>query len=166
MVSVHVNRAKRARSKGREQREAVESIQRASQAYESARTAILEGRSWDAQRTLRRIGERVALGAAKAARACALGQTSLTALASEQEAPEAKRTRRKSGKGSGARRSRKGNSRPAAVATTSGNGNSSSCGVCPTEQPAEPPEADAAKDKALMDAFSQAIAAALGGEAA
>jgi len=149
--------------KGREQREAVESIQRAAQAYESARTAILEGRAWDAQRTLRRIGERVALGAAKAARACALGQTSLTALASEQEAPKPKRTRRKS---SGSRRSRKGNSRPTATATTSENGNSSSCGVCATEQPTEPPEADATKDKALMDAFSAAIASALGGEAA
>ncbi len=149
--------------KGREQREAVESIQRAAQAYEQARTAILEGRAWDAQRTLRRIGERVALGAAKAARACALGQTSLTALASEkgeQEAPKPKpkRTRR-------SRKSTTSKPKPAA-ATSSGNGNSSSCGVCVTEQPVEPPEADAAKDKALMDAFSQAIAAALGGEAA
>jgi hypothetical protein len=145
--------------KGREQREAVESIQRAAQAYEQARVAILEGRSWDAQRTLRRIGERVALGAAKAARACALGQTSLTALAAEQqEAPKSKRTRR-------TRKSTTRKPKPAA-ATTSGNGNSSSCGVCTTELPAEPPEADAAKDKALMDAFSQAIASALGGEAA
>ena len=126
--------------KGREQREAVESIQRAAQAYGQARAAILEGRAWDAQRTLRRIGERVALGAAKAARACALGQTSLTALASEQaeqEAPKPKRTRR----------SRKAKAKP-------------------EPEPAQPPEADAAKDKALMDAFSQAIAAALGGEAA
>ncbi len=146
--------------KGREQREAVESIQRAAKAYEDARTAILEGRAWDAQRTLRRIGERVALGAAKAARACALGQTSLTALASEQEAPKPKRKR--------TRRSRKGNSRKPAAATTSGNGNSSSCGVCATEPEATAPapEADATKDKALMDAFSAAIASALGGEAA
>ncbi len=146
--------------KGREQREAVESIQRAAQAYEQARTAIIEGRTWDAQRTLRRIGERVALGAAKAARACALGQTSLTALAAEQEAPKPKPKRRRT------RRSTGRNSTKPAAATSSENGNSSSCGICATEQPAEPPEADAAKDKALMDAFSQAIAAALGGEAA
>jgi len=141
--------------KGREQKESVEAIQRASRAYEDARAAITEGRAWDAQRTLRRIGERVALGAAKAARACAAGQTSLTALAAEQEPA------RRSGKGSGARRSRKGT--PKAPAS---GGDGSSCGICATEQPAEPPEADAAKDKALMDAFSAAIASALGGEAA
>ena len=148
--------------KGREQREAVEAIQRAAKAYEDARTAILEGRAWDAQRTLRRIGERVALGSAKAARACALGQTSLTALASEQQPPQAKPKRKRT------RRSRKGSSSKPAAATSSGNGNSSSCGICATEPeaPAPAPDADAAKDKALMDVFSQAIASALGGEAA
>jgi len=143
--------------KGREQREAVESIQRAAKAYEDARTAIIEGRAWDAQRTLRRIGERVALGAAKAARACAAGQTSLTALASEQEKPKPQRTRR----------SRKPTTRKPAAPSNTGNGGNGSCGICATEPeaPAPTPEADAAKDKALMDAFSQAIAAALGGEA-
>ncbi|MCB9686024.1 MAG: hypothetical protein H6738_24500 [Alphaproteobacteria bacterium] len=65
--------------KGRDQKEAVEAVQRATEAYEEARTAILEGRSWDALKTLRRIGERVALSAAKAAKSCGSGQTSLTA---------------------------------------------------------------------------------------
>ena len=153
--------------KGREQREAVEAIQRAAKAYDDARTAIIEGRAWDAQRTLRRIGERVALGSAKAARACALGQTSLTALASEQEKPKPKRTRR-SGKSTGTRSARRGTTRKTAASTSTGNGGSGSCGICATEPdaPAPAPETDAAKDKALMDAFSQAIASALGGEAA
>ena len=151
--------------KGREQKEAVESIQRAAQAYEDARTAILEGRAWDAQRTLRRIGERVALGAAKAARACALGQTSLTALAAEKRG-EAKPTRtRRSSKGAATKPSRRSTQR-AAPSSARGNGDDASCGVCATEPSAEPPAADAAKDKALLDAFSAAIAAALGSEAA
>ncbi len=149
--------------KGREQREAVESIQRAAQAYEDARTSILEGRAWDAQRTLRRIGERVALGAAKAARACALGQTSLTALAEEKKGQAKPARSRGTGKGAAAKPSRKGTQRPAASSTPEA---SPSCGICTTEPPADPPATDAAKDKALMDAFSQAIAAALGGEAA
>lgn len=68
--------------KGRDQKEAVEAVERATEAYEEARAAILDGRSWDALKTLRRIGERVALSAAKAARSCASGQMSLTARTS------------------------------------------------------------------------------------
>jgi len=71
--------------KGPEQREALDAVGRATQAYETAREAILEGRPWDALRTLRRIGDRVALSAAKAARSCAAGQTSLTARAREAD---------------------------------------------------------------------------------
>jgi len=74
--------------KGRDQAEALEAVQRASEAYEEARTAILEGRSWDALKTLRRIGERVALSAAKAARSCASGQMSLTAHTSRPKVSE------------------------------------------------------------------------------
>ena len=81
--------------KGRERKEAIEALHRASQAYEEARAAILEGQSWDALKTLRRIGERVSLSAAKAARSCASGQTSLTALAEEAPKPR-RRTRRPS----------------------------------------------------------------------
>jgi len=53
--------------KGRDQHEAVDAARRAAEAYEEARSAILEGQSWDALKTLRRTGERVALSAAKAA---------------------------------------------------------------------------------------------------
>lgn len=74
------------RCKGRDQKEAVEAVERATEAYEEARAAILEGRSWDALKTLRRIGERVALSAAKAARSCASGQTPLTARTSRSDA--------------------------------------------------------------------------------
>ena len=69
--------------RGREQTEAVEAVRRAAEAYEDARTSILRGQSWDALKTLRRIGERVSLSAAKAARSCASGQTTLTAVAND-----------------------------------------------------------------------------------
>ncbi|MFH1467824.1 MAG: hypothetical protein ABIO70_25795 [Pseudomonadota bacterium] len=72
--------------RGKEQREAAEAIKRAAQAYEEARGAILEGRAADAQRGLRRVGERVALSAAKLSRSCALGQQSLTAAVDEAPA--------------------------------------------------------------------------------
>lgn len=69
--------------KGRERKEAMTALKSAVKAYEEARAAILEGKSWDALKTLRLIGEKVALAAAKAGRNCSAGQTSLTALASE-----------------------------------------------------------------------------------
>lgn len=71
--------ARSPRCRGRDRDEALEAIERAITAYDSAREAIIEGRSWDARSTLRRIGERVALSAAKAARSCGRGQTSFTA---------------------------------------------------------------------------------------
>ncbi len=74
--------------KGREKREAVEALQRAVQAYDEARDAIAAGKPVDGVLTLRRIGERVALSAAKSARSCALGQQSLTAAV--KKAPERK----------------------------------------------------------------------------
>ncbi len=74
--------------KGREKREAVEALQRAIQAYDEARDAIRAGKPVDGVLTLRRIGERVALSAAKSARSCALGQQSLTAAA--KKSPERK----------------------------------------------------------------------------
>ena len=122
--------------KGKEKREAAEAAGRAVEAYEAARSAIAEGKAIDGLRTLRRIGERVALSAAKAARSCAAGQTSLTAGPKERPTRAAK---------------------PAAPAK-------------PKRPPAprKPPSAptaeaavDPAKDKALLDAFSAAIAAAM-----
>jgi len=69
--------------KGRERKEAMTALKSAVKAYEEARAAILVGKPWDALKTLRLIGEKVALSAAKAGRSCSAGQTSLTALASE-----------------------------------------------------------------------------------
>ena len=181
--------------KGQDQREAVEAARRAAESYEEARAAILEGQGWDALKTLRRIGERVALSAAKAARSCSAGQTSLTAMAPEKPARKPRRkpaappapsvvpdgwepfeegdrvvfkdlhgtvTRvpaRAYGPADkvtfladGRKRGRRLEARllvrevaPAVVAEA---------------------EVDAEKDKALIDAFSAAIAAAMGGEAA
>ena len=65
---------------GKEQREAARAIERAVRAYDDVREAISEGKSVDGLLELRRIGERVALAAAKAARSCARGQQSLTAM--------------------------------------------------------------------------------------
>ena len=127
--------------KGREKREAVEAVQRAVQAYDEARAAIQAGKPVDGVLTLRRIGERVALSAAKSARSCAGGQQSLTAVVKEPVArgvappkPLPKRAD-----------PRKTAPKPVKSAKTS--------------PPA--PAVDAAKDKALLDAFSAAIAAAM-----
>ena len=180
--------------KGRDRKEAVEAVHRATQAYEEARAAILEGQPWDALKTLRRIGERVALSAAKAARSCAAGQTSLTAVA-EPKKPRAVERKpaapvvapdgwepfaegdrvvfqdlhgmvsrvpeRAYGPADkvtfladGRRRGRRLEARLLQRETS------------PPVQAAPPAVADAAKDKALIDAFSAAIAAALGEEAA
>ncbi len=75
--------------RGKEKREAVEAVQRAVQAYDVARGAILAGRVVDGLLTLRRIGERVALSAAKSAPSCAGGQQSLTAAMREAPAKPA-----------------------------------------------------------------------------
>jgi hypothetical protein len=126
---------------GKEKREANEAAKRAVQAYEDARAAIAKGRPVDGIRTLRRIGERVALTAAKASRSCAAGQTTLTSTIREAPAkPAPKRTRR----------ARKAPAKPRVAAPA----------------PAQPAgEVDAAKDKALLDAFSAAISAAMQGAA-
>ena len=124
--------------KGKEKREAAEAIARAVEGYEGARAVIAEGKAVDGLRTLRRIGERVALAAAKAARSCAAGQTSLTAGAKERPARAAKPLEAAE-KPKRARAPRK----PAAAAA------------------APETAVDAEKDKALLDAFSAAIAAAM-----
>ena len=122
---------------GKEKREANEAAKRAVQAYEDARKAIAEGRPVDGIRTLRRIGERVALTAAKASRSCAAGQTTLTSTVKATPAkPAPKRTRR----------TRKAPAKPRVAA------------AAPVQSAGD---VDAAKDKALLDAFSAAIAAAM-----
>jgi len=79
LIRYAVSMARSPRCQGEDRREALDAIQRAVAAYDDARQAIIESRSWDARATLRRIGERVALSAAKAGRSCGRGQTSITA---------------------------------------------------------------------------------------
>ena len=122
--------------KGKEKREAAEAAGRAVEAYEAARTAIAEGKPVDGLRTLRRIGERVALSAAKAARSCAAGQTSLTANGMDKT-PTAKPA---------------APAKPARTLTRR-----KPAPAAPAAEAAVDPE----KDKALLDAFSAAIAAAM-----
>ena len=72
---------------GKEKREAGRAMERAVLAYDDVRDAIADGKPVDGMLELRRIGERVALAAAKAARSCARGQQSLTASVSAGEGP-------------------------------------------------------------------------------
>jgi len=123
--------------KGKEKREAAEAVARAVEAYEGARTAIAEGKAVDGIRALRRIGERVALSAAKAARSCSAGQTSLTAGAKETPARAAK---------------------PAAAPAKP---KRTRAPRKPADAPSVEPAVDPEKDKALLDAFSAAITAAM-----
>ncbi len=122
--------------RGKEKREAAEAIARAVEGYEGARAAIAEGKRVDGLRALRRIGERVALSAAKASRSCSAGQTSLTAAATEKPAAA---------------------TRPAAPAKQK----RARAPKTPAAAPMAEAVADPEKDKALLDAFSAAIAAAM-----
>ncbi len=129
--------------KGKEKREAVEAVQRAVQAYDEARAAIQAGKPVDGVLTLRRIGERVALSAAKSARSCAGGQQSLTAGVKEPVA-----------RGSAPAKPTTKRAAPRKASPKS---------VRSVPAGAPEPVVDAAKDKALLDAFSAAIAAAMQG---
>ena len=132
--------------RGKEKKEAAEALRRAVQAYDEARAAIVSGQPVDGTITLRRIGERVALSAAKSARSCALGQQSLTAASKEKPAKAAPPT----GKAATPKKPR--TAKTAAPPR-------------PTLAPAHStePAVDADKDKALLDAFSAAIAQAMAG---
>jgi len=62
--------------KGAARTQALAQLQEARAAYEGTRKAITEGQSIDAQQTLRRIGQQVALAAARAAKSCAANEPS------------------------------------------------------------------------------------------
>ncbi|MCK6527709.1 hypothetical protein L6R50_09145 [Myxococcota bacterium] len=145
---------------GRERDEATAALRRATEAYEAARKALAAGRTWDAAREVRHVGEKVALAAARAAKACAAGQTSLGLTGTCRHdpvpppapapTPKAPSRAGKPGKGRDTeppRRPRAPVPSPAPAAVAS----------------AEP---DPEKDKALLDAFAAAIQAALAGKAA
>ncbi|MCK6530997.1 hypothetical protein L6R50_26705 [Myxococcota bacterium] len=130
--------------RGAERDEALAAIRSATTAYEAARKALAEGRTWDAARQVRHVGEKVALAATRAAKACAAGQTSLGLTGKRAEAPPHPRA-----------------GKPGKVRDTD----------LPRRPPASAPapasaEADPEKDKALLDAFAAAIQAALGGRTA
>lgn len=74
--------------------EAARAIERAIRAYDNVREAISEGKSVDGLLELRRIGERVALAAAKAARSCARGQQTLTAMVTDKPVAAEPKVRR------------------------------------------------------------------------
>jgi len=82
------------RCQGAERQQAMEALQRAVRAYEDARIAIVNGDPWDAVQTLRRIGERVALTAAKAAKACAHPAPKHTPCSCDAKPEKPKRRRR------------------------------------------------------------------------
>jgi len=112
---------------GAEQKAALAAIGEARKVYEATRAKIRKGHRWDPDRTLRRVGEKVALAAARASKACAAGQTSLPTkpvAAPSKTTPAPAKPARK--------RSRSGKPKPAAKTL----------------------EVDAAKDQALIDAFS------------
>ena len=139
---------------GKEQKTALKAIDEARTVYEATRAKIRQGHSWNPDRTLRRVGDKVALAAAKAAKSCASGQTTLPAPAPApapaSPPPKPKPTRK-----------RRSPSKPG----TNGNGKNGRA-TASGKTPPKAPEADAAKDQALIDAFSQAFAAVLGDEAA
>jgi hypothetical protein len=138
--------------KGREQKAALAAIDEARTVYEATRAKIRQGHTWNPDRTLRRVGDKVALAAAKTAKSCAAGQTTLPKPAPGPATPPAqpKPARR-----------RRSPSKPG-TNSSGKNGRATASG----KPSPKAPEADAAKDRALIDAFSQAFAAVLGDEAA
>ena len=125
---------------GAEQKAALKAVDEARRSYEATRDKIRKDHRWDPDRALRRVGEKVALAAARASKACASGQTKLPAKAS---APTAAAKPPKPAK------KRRAAAKPRAPKPSKGAA-----------------EVDADKDKALIDAFSKAFAAVLGDEAA
>ena len=130
--------------RGREQKAALQAVEEAGKAYEAAREKIRRGHTWDPDRALRRVGEQVALAAAKAARSCASGQGALPPAPKKPTAsrpPASKPPPRQPPAEEPRKRS-------------------------PAKKPPAQAEVDADKDQALIDAFSKAFAAVLGDEAA
>ena len=124
--------------RGAEQKAALAAIDEARRSYEATREKIRKGHRWDPDRALRRVGEKVALAAARASKACSSGQTKLPAH--KPATPKAP-------------------AKPRAVSKPK----TRRAPKAPTKAA---PEIDAAKDQALIDAFSKAFAAVLGEDAA
>lgn len=173
--------------RGTERKEAANAIQRAIHAYDEARSAVSAGTTAEARTRMRSMVEWAALAAAKAARGCASGQTTLPTKPVQSkpvvpavEAPPPSKRRR---------------GRPTAPLVPKPEGETSPPRAPRAEKtPAEPPqrskrpapsppptpgaiqrsprrkptarnrsssEVDAEKDKRLLDAFRDAISAAM-----
>ncbi|MCB9743933.1 MAG: hypothetical protein H6740_15140 [Alphaproteobacteria bacterium] len=140
---------------GSDQAEAQAHLSRAMSLYEDARSKVLAGQVQAAMTTLRRSAEQVALTAAKAGRSCQRGQTSLTAL---MDSPSTTSSQSGSWKTKAPKRTRP-SSRPTAPKAPKRRR--------PSARPKPPPVAESApaidpeKDALLMEAFKDAIQAAL-----
>ncbi len=67
-AAIRITRSPRCQGKPRDA--ALEAVNRAKHAYEEARAAVLAGEPWDATTTLTRVGDRLAIAAEQASRAC------------------------------------------------------------------------------------------------
>jgi hypothetical protein len=154
---------------GRERKEAADAISRAIHAYDEARTAVVSGATAEARTKVRSMGEWAALAAAKAARSCAAGQASLPtkparprpvkAPVVEQPAPVADDPPSKP---------RRGRRRATPAVETAPPPDPPATEAPKTTPPRRRggkkvavPEADAEKDKLLLDAFREAVTAAM-----
>jgi hypothetical protein len=134
--------------RGQEREEAEQALARARQAYEEARSAIASGAAGEVSAKVRSTAEWAALAAAKVARACAAGQVALPATG-----PRGPKTRRKAPRAP--KRPEAQTAPPEARQPISKK---------PRKRPSKEdtaPEADAEKDKLLLDAFRDAISAAM-----
>ncbi|MEQ1569664.1 MAG: hypothetical protein ABMA64_28775 [Myxococcota bacterium] len=131
---------------GRERKVAAEAVQHAIQAYGEAREAAARGKTASVRNKFRSTVEWAALAAAKTARGCASGQTTIAPRKAhtpvEPAAPEP------TSKG-------KGKLEPVAATSEPRRSSRRRMGTRPVA------EADAEKDKLLLNAFQDAVASAI-----
>ena len=133
---------------GKEQKAAMEDVRRAAGAYQQAWDAIGRGESPDIVTTLRRISERVSLAAARAAKSCAAGQQKLTGpVRSAEEVARRIEVRETPAPVVSMQPVWPPAAPTMAVPTTK----------APRARKGRGPEVDAAKDAALVAAFTDAI---------
>ncbi|MDP2316328.1 MAG: hypothetical protein Q8P41_25745 [Pseudomonadota bacterium] len=134
---------------GKEQKMAWEDLRRGADAYAQAREAIARGEKPDIVTTLRRISERVALAAARAAKSCSAGQQKIGQAPRSTDAIAAGITARET-------------PRPPTVPMQpvwppAASPQAAPTAKAPRTRKAKAPEVDPAKDQALVNAFADAI---------
>jgi hypothetical protein len=173
--------------RGQERKEAARAIERALHAYEQARTSIASGEAGAARAQVRSMVEWAALAAAKAARACAAGQVGLASArertAASADPPKTRRARKgardapeRAATPEAPRRVHKARSAPAReVAPEAAPRRQRRTAPTAATEPTAPtrpvrkragkkvasPEVDAEKDKLLLEAFRDAVSAAM-----